>query len=82
MRRHLMRIGTLALGRLTLPELLRYQAQATGPAKARAKTAVIFIELDGGPSQFETYDPKPEAPPEHRSQFDAISTNVPDVHFS
>ena len=31
----------------------------------------------GGPSQFETFDPKPTAPAEIRGEFKAIPTSVP-----
>lgn len=46
------------------------------------KTSVIFIELAGGPTQFETYDPKPQAPAEYRGPLGAIDTNVVGVQFS
>jgi hypothetical protein len=40
-------------------------------------TAVIQVWLGGGPSQFETFDPKPEAPPEIRGPYKAISSKLP-----
>ena len=36
----------------------------------------IFIWLDGGPSHYETFDPKPEAPSEIRGDFKPIPTSV------
>ncbi len=42
----------------------------------------ILIWMDGGPSHYETFDPKPEAPSEIRGDFKAISTKVPGVQFS
>ena len=42
---------------------------------------MIFVELAGGPSQFETYDPKPNAPAEFRGPMSAIATNLPGVSF-
>ena len=36
----------------------------------------------GGPSQFETYDPKPEAPSEYRGPWSGIETNVKGIRFS
>ena len=43
---------------------------------------MILIWLDGGPSQLETYDPKPDAPVEYRGPFGAIATKVPGVFLS
>ena len=40
-------------------------------------TAVIVVFANGGQSQLETWDPKPNAPRETRGTFDAISTAVP-----
>ena len=42
----------------------------------RAKN-LIYLYLSGGPSQYETFDPKPDAPAEIRGSFKPISTNVP-----
>ena len=38
--------------------------------------------MDGGPSHYETFDPKPGAPGEIRGKFDPIATKVPGVSFS
>ena len=38
---------------------------------------MILIWLDGGPSQLETYDPKPEAPADYRGPWTAIPTSIP-----
>lgn len=48
---------------------------------ARRPTSVIFVTLGGGPSQYETFDPKPDAPAEIRGDFRAISTRIPGVAF-
>ena len=79
-RRSFLRAGFLGLAGLSLADVLRLRAQATGAGSAHGKTSVIFIELAGGPSQFETYDPKPSAPVEFRGAFSAIGTNVPRDH--
>jgi hypothetical protein len=52
-----------------------------GATFGRAKN-VIFLWLQGGPPQHETFDPKPDAPLEIRGPFKPISTNVPGVQFS
>src|SRR5262249_53705118 len=41
---------------------------------------VLFLWLQGGPPQHETFDPKPDAPAEIRGEFKPIRTNVPGVH--
>ena len=46
------------------------------------KTSCILDWLDGGPSHFETFDPKPNAPAEIRGEFNAIQTKIPGVLFS
>jgi Protein of unknown function (DUF1501) len=84
-RRELLRVGGLSLFGLSLPHLLAAQAQASTPGRersfGRAKN-VIFLWLQGGPPQHETFDPKPDAPAEIRGEFKPIQTNVPGVHFS
>ena len=78
-RRDLLRVGSLSLGPLSLPQLLAHRAHASTDAR---KTSVIYIELAGGPTQFETYDPKPDATMEYRGPLGTVSTNVPGVIFS
>ena len=56
-RRSILKAGFLTLGGLGLSDLLRLRAQATPVGAAARKTSVIFLELAGGPTQFETYDP-------------------------
>jgi hypothetical protein len=73
-RREFMRIGGLALGDVTLAEVLAARA-ASG--QRRCNTAVIMLYQHGGASHLETYDLKPEAPSEYRSQFQPIPTRVP-----
>ncbi|MGV3722171.1 MAG: DUF1501 domain-containing protein [Actinomycetota bacterium] len=76
-RREVMRVGGLALGGLTLADLLRQPAEAA-PAAGRAKS-VILIWLRGGASHIDSYDMKPDAPAEVRGEFSPISTNVPGI---
>lgn len=74
-RRSFLKIGSLGLAGLTLPEILRVrQAQS---AVQRRDTAVILFWLAGGPSHIDTYDLKPAAPAEVRGPFDSIDTNLP-----
>jgi hypothetical protein len=74
-RRHFLKVGVLAMGGLTLADLLRSQAQGAVNSPARNK-AVIMVYLPGGPSHIDTYDMKPDAPREIRGEFKPIQTNV------
>lgn len=49
------------------------------PAQAKS---CILIWMDGGPTHFETFDPKPDAPMELRGDFEAIPTAIAGVHYS
>ena len=51
------------------------------PGFGRAKSC-IFLFMWGGPSQLDTFDPKPDAPREIRGPFDTIATAVPGLRFS
>ena len=73
-RREFMQIGALALGGISLSEIAAARA-ASGTASA--DTSVIMLYQHGGASQLETYDLKPNAPTEQRSQFQPIGTSVP-----
>ena len=54
--------------------------EGSGPV-AKAQRCIL-IWMDGGPTHFETFDPKPDAPLEFRGEFSAINTSVPGVQFS
>lgn len=78
-RRGFLKAGGLGLTGLTLPDLLRHEAYA-GPA-AKKENSVIILWMRGGPSQHETWDPKPNAPAEFRGEFGAIKTSVPGIEI-
>ena len=80
-RREFLQAGTLTLGGLTLPELLRARAAASEAGRSVRNTSVILVFLDGGAPQHETFDPKIEAPREYRSIFGSVQTRLPGVHF-
>ncbi|MGD9857349.1 MAG: DUF1501 domain-containing protein [Planctomycetaceae bacterium] len=80
-RREVMRIGALGGMSLTLPQVLRQEAAAHDdfsalPGWGKAKR-VLLLYLQGAASQFETWDPKPDAPDEVRGKWGPISTSVP-----
>jgi uncharacterized protein (DUF1501 family) len=80
-RRWFLQTGLAGLASLSLPGLLRYRAQGAAAGGAGRK-AVILIWLSGGPSQLDTWDPKPDAPGEVRGPFASIPTKVPGVRVS
>jgi hypothetical protein len=77
-------LGLLGLG---LPELWQSRAAAApaadlSPAGFGKAKRCIFLFMWGGPSQLDTFDPKPHAPAEIRGPFSAISTRVPGTQLS
>ena len=71
-RRDFLQVGTLGAAGITLSEL--EQARAEGKTRPEGdRRSVIMIFNLGAPSQFETFDPKPESPAEIRGPFKPIS---------
>src|SRR5579871_4830457 len=79
-RRSFLKVGSLAIGGLTLPGLLRLRA-ADPATSGRPRRSVILIWQAGGPSHLDTYDLKPAAPTEVRGEFKPIATNVPGIQI-
>jgi hypothetical protein len=77
-----LRLGGLAgVSGLTMPSAARAappRHRGVSPGFGRARS-VILVYANGGQSQLETWDPKPDAPREVRGEFDAIPTAVPGV---
>ena len=80
-RRWFLQAGMAGIAGLSMPELLRRQAQAAS-GKRSSRKAVILFWLSGGPSQLDTWDPKPDAPAEVRGPFGTIATKIPGVRLS
>jgi hypothetical protein len=79
-RRDCLKLGLGALLGGGFTDALRLRAVASDTA-AR-KTSCILVWLDGGPSHFETFDPKPQAAAEIRGEFQTIQTKIPGFFFS
>lgn len=77
-RRNMLKVGLAGLAGLSLPGLLRQRA---GAAEKRAQKSVILLWMAGGPSQIDTWDPKPDRPPENRGPFRTIPTKLPGVRI-
>jgi len=82
-RREFLRIGSLALGSgLALPKLLASRAAAAEELGSLVRDkSVVFLFLQGGPSQMETFDPKMTAPRETRTITGELKTKIPGVTF-
>ncbi len=80
-RRDCLQLGLAGGLASSLPQLLQMQAQAATPGP-RKFTSCILVWLDGGPSHYETFDPKPDAPAEIRGELNPIKTSLPGVYFS
>ena len=81
-RRSFLRVGSLGIGGVTLPNLLRQQAQAAEAGQPVKKKSVILVWLAGGPSHLDMYDLKPHAPAEIRGEFRPVPTNVSGIEIS
>ena len=77
-RRAAIQAGAVSILGLGMNHLAALQAlsgeSASRPARAKS---VIFIFLSGGLSQHDSFDMKPDAPPEVRGEFQSIPTKTP-----
>jgi hypothetical protein len=81
-RRHCLQLGLGAALGSGFVDLLRLTGRAAESAGHKRKTSCILIWMDGGPSHYETFDPKPGAPKEIGGNFSVIDTKIPGVQFS
>ncbi len=81
-RRAMLKVGSLGLAGLALPQLLAAESANQAPHGKkliqRAKQ-VIFLHQHGGPSHIDTFDMKPDAPSGIRGSFQPISSSVAGV---
>ncbi len=73
-RRTFLQLGGLALGGLSLPQVLQAESQST---KTSSHKSVIMVFLSGGPPHQDMVDLKMDAPDDIRGEFKPIRTNVP-----
>ena len=75
-------LGTLLGGGLASALAARgFAADTIHKPTAKAKSCILVWQ-DGGPTHYEMFDPKPNAPVELRGEFKPIPTAVPGVLFS
>src|SRR4051812_16216104 len=77
-RRAFVQVGTSTVLGLSFADLLKQQAAGGLPGTAKS---VVLLWLWGGPSQLDTWDPKPNAPLEFRGPFGTIPTRILGVRF-
>jgi hypothetical protein len=84
-RRELLQVGYSGLLGIALPSLLTQQAQCAEAQRAKGKSrkpkSLILVFLTGGGSHHDTFDLKPDAPPEIRGEFNPIATTVPGIQI-
>jgi hypothetical protein len=81
-RRDFIRVGFLGVVGLSLNDLFRIRAAQAEQGKHPRHKSVILIWMHGGPTHFETYDCKPDAPSEYRGPYKPIKTNVAGIEIS
>ncbi len=80
-RRNFLKIGGLAMGGLSLPQILRAEALEGISSGSRSHKGIIMIFLAGGPPHQDMWDIKVDAPAEIRGEFSPIATRVPGVEI-
>ena len=79
-RRRFLKLGGLALGGLSLTEVLQAEAASDATSRTRgAHKSTIMVYLSGGLAHQDSFDLKPNAPAEVRGEFRPISTSVPGI---
>lgn len=81
-RRNMLKAGLMGMAGLSVPQLLRSRAQASEAGRPiGGRKSVILLWMTGGPSQIDTWDPKPDRPLENRGPFGSITTRLPGVRI-
>src|SRR3954447_23424493 len=79
-RRNLIKASLAGLAGLSPPGLLRHRTSAAeGVRPIGGSKSVILLWVAGGPSQIDTWDPKPDRPLQNRGPFGVIPTKLPGV---
>lgn len=80
-RRSLLQIGAPMFG-LGLADLLRSRAHAAAAGHTSSNKSLIVFWTDGGVSQQDTWDLKPDAPADYRGMYSPVRTAIPGVVLS
>lgn len=81
-RRDFLRVGALGGGALTLADQLRVAAPASPGGSYLRDRSIVLLFLSGGPSQYETFDPKPDGPGTSTSLAGHLATSLAGVRYA
>ena len=81
-RRNMLKASMQGIAGLSIPLLLKSNSDAIASGTgSRNKKSVILLWMTGGPSQIDTWDPKPDRPLNNRGPFGTIPTKLPGVRI-
>ncbi len=80
-RRQMFQMSALGIGGYSASGWMGALA-ADQAAKPRKAKSCILLWMDGGPSQHETFDMKPDAPADIRGEYKPIDTSVPGLRIT
>jgi hypothetical protein len=80
-RRGMLKAGLAGMAGLSLPDLVRMRTARGEGGPGLPPRSVILLWMTGGPSQIDTWDPKPDRPIENRGPFATIPTKLPGVRI-
>ena len=81
-RRETLRLAAAGVSAISCSGWLGSLAAHAAETPKQKHKSCILLWMDGGPSQTDTFDPKPDAPEEYRGTFKAISTSVPGLQIA
>ena len=81
-RRDALRVGSLTAAASLLPAGLRAAEIASSAALPATADSVIFLNMMGGVTHHESFDPKPDAPEDIRGILSPIATTLPGIQFA
>lgn len=81
-RRDFLSVGALSALGLTMPGILEARADSAKKGDPKRDTACILLWMEGGPSQIDTFDPKPEISQDYRGPFGVVPTTHKGIYFS
>lgn len=78
-RRKMIKAALSGMAGISAADLLRVRADAAAQGRTSNRKSVILLWMSGGPSQIDTWDPKPQRPVENRGPFETINSAIPGV---